>query len=71
MAFERDTLHPGCIFGQLNDNQSTLAAVAMKYADGQNWEEDLAYRGINFLFQKWSTELSVLTNREARLNHFK
>lgn len=40
MAFERDTLHPGCIFELLNDNQNTLAAVAMKYADGQNWEED-------------------------------
>lgn len=52
MAFERDTLHPGCIFELLNDNQNTLAAVAMKYTDGQNWEEDLACGGINFLFQK-------------------
>lgn len=72
MVFERGTLHPGHIFEPLNDNQNILAAVTTKHAEGlENWEEALVCGGINLLFQKWSTELSVPTNYEARLNHFK
>lgn len=66
------TLHAGCIFEPPNDNQNTLAAVTTKRAEGlENWEEALVCGGVDDLFQKWPTELSVLTNYEARLNHFK
>lgn len=72
MAFERGTLQPGYISEPLTYNQNMLAAVTTKYTEGpENQEKALVCGGIDLLFQKWSTELGVLTNYEAGLSHVK